>query len=95
MTTNNCPLCRLPMARPGRLVAFTDDAGLSFTFCICPRCAGRLDRLPLRQQGKQLDIAINNLAKHPELYQMRFFDSEAAAHLFVTLEAKALRNQSG
>lgn len=79
------------MAQVGRLVSFRDDVGLSFTFAICSRCSGRLDRLPVRQQGRQLDTAINNLAKHPDRYKFRAFDSEAAAHLFVNLEAEALR----
>ena len=79
------------MARPGRLVSFTDDVGQSFSFAICPRCSVRLDRLPVRQQGRQMDIAIANLANHPERYQFRAFGSEIEARLFVKLESEGLR----
>jgi len=91
MTTTICPLCRFPLAWAGRLVAFCDHAGQSFTFTICPRCSGRLDRLPGRQQGRQMDIAIANLAKHPDRYRFRAFDSEIEARLFVKLESERLR----
>ncbi len=87
-TMKICPLCRLPMAQTGRLVAFRDHLGQSFTFTICPRCSGRLDRLPVRQQGRQMDVAISNLAKHPERYQMKAFDSWDAAYLYIQLETK-------
>ncbi len=92
MTTKTiCPLCRLPMAQIGRLVAFTDRAKQSFTFDICTRCSSRLDRLPAPQQDGQVHVAICNLAKHPERYRLRAFDSQAAAHLFVHLQAEQMR----
>lgn len=90
-TMKTCPLCRLPMARKGRLIAATDDLGQSFAFAICERCTGRLERLPLRLQGRQMDAAVSNLERHPERYEIRFFESEAAAQLYTVLEAESLR----
>ena len=90
-TKTICPLCRLPTPQIGRLVAFCDHAGQAFAFTICPRCSVRLDRLPGRQQGRQMDIAIANLANHPERYQFRAFGSEIEARLFVNLESNRLR----
>ena len=79
----------------GRLVAFRDDAGLSFSFAICPRCAGRLDRLPVRVQSKQLDIAISNLEKRPDRYWFKTFPDEFSARTYVHLEAERLREMAG
>ena len=90
-TKTICPLCRLPSSQIGRLVAFCDHAGQAFAFTICQRCSVRLDRLPGRQQGRQMDIAIANLAAHPERYKFRAFDSEIEARLFVNLESERLR----
>ena len=38
-----------------------------------------------------MDIAIANLAKHPERYEFRAFDSEIEARLFIKLESEQLR----
>jgi len=38
-----------------------------------------------------MDIAIANLAKHPDRYRFRAFDSEIEARLFVKLESERLR----
>ena len=75
------------MAHVGRLVAFRDDAGQCFTFAVCDRCTARLYRLPLRLQGRQMDVAISNLERHPERYEIRFFDTEEAARLYARLKA--------
>ena len=89
MTT--CPHCRLPMGQIGRLIAATDVAGQDFTFSICTRCTTRLDRLPLRLQCRQIDLAISNLERYPERYEIRFFESTDVARLFISLEAERLR----
>lgn len=88
----NCPLCRLPMAQVGRLVAADDAVRQNFAFSICLHCVERLERLPLRLQGRQMDVAISNLEKHPERYEIRFFESEEAALLYVRLEADSYRH---
>lgn len=88
-----CPMCRLSMRDAGRLVAFRDDAGQSFSFAICPRCAGRLDRLPMPVQSKQLAAAINQLIKHPERYAVKQHPDEGAARLYVAVEAAHLRGE--
>ena len=79
------------MAEFGRLIAFRDHASQHFAFGICPRCAGRLDRLPDRLQAKQLEAAISNLERHPERYWFKYFENEFAAHAYVYLEAERLR----
>lgn len=81
------------MVESGRLVAFKDDAGQSFSFAVCSHCTGRLDRLPIHLQGRQLDSAIRNLERHPERYEIRYFKSLDAAKLFVKLEASRLRGE--
>jgi len=91
--TTICPLCRLPMRCAGRLVAFRDDAGLSFSFAICPRCAGRLDRVPVRVQSKLLDAAINQLIKHPDRYAVKAHADVAEARLYIAVEAAHLRGE--
>ena len=79
------------MRQVGRLIAFKDFAGEAFAFAICPRCHARLERLPMRVQQTQLSAAVGILARHPERYELRHFDSVEAAHLFVALEAERLR----
>lgn len=81
------------MGQAGRLFAFRDDAGLSWSFAICPRCAGRLDRLPVSVQAKQMDAAINQLIKHPERYAVKQHPDEGAARLYVAVEAAHLRGE--
>ena len=81
------------MREAGRLVAFRDDAGVSWSFAICPRCAGRLDRLPVSVQAKQLDAAINQLIKHPERYAVKRHPSETEARLYIAVEAAHLRGE--
>jgi len=93
-TTTTCPLCRLPMAQTGRLVAYRDDVGQHFAFAVCRRCSGRLERLPIPTQQKQLNIAVSALAAHPERYSIEFFASAAEAKLYVTLEAERLAKES-
>lgn len=86
-----CPLCRLPMAQAGRLIAATDTLGQDFSFSICVRCTLRMERLPVRLQVRQMDVAVSNLERHPERYEIRFFESNDAAKLFVRLEADSLK----
>lgn len=83
------------MLQAGRLVAFKDDAGQSFSFAVCPRCTGRLDRLPVRLQSRQLDSAIRNLERHPERYWFKTFPDEFSARTYVHLEAERLREMPG
>lgn len=87
-----CPLCKLPRgAAIGRLVAFRDRADQAFVFELCPSCSVRLDRLPGRQQRRQLDSAVSNLERHPERYSIKHFPDDCSARLFVQLEAARLR----
>jgi len=87
----SCPLCRMALRHIGRLIAFTDQAGKHFAFAICASCSGRLDRLPISVQKRQLDAAVFQLSRHPERYQYREFPDRDSAYLFVTLEAARLR----
>lgn len=89
-----CPLCRLPMNQVGRVVAFCDDAGQHFSFNICSQCTGRLDRLPKRQQYRQIHIAVGNIARHPERYEVIFFPDRFSASAYVVLEAERLRESN-
>ena len=97
MSKNNpmgkcCPLCKLPRgAAIGRLVAFRDHADQAFVFELCPSCSVRLDRLPGRQQCRQLNSAVSNLERHPERYSIKHFPDDCSARLFVQLEAARLR----
>ena len=79
------------MAQAGRIVAATDTVGQDFAFSICVPCTLRMERLPVLLQSRQMDVAISNLERHPERYEIRFFESEEAAKLFVRLEADSLR----
>mgnify|MGYP000947783414 FL=1 len=77
------------MPGAGRLVAAIDDAGQPFVFTLCRRCSARLDGLPHPTQLKAMARAVEVLARHPERYGIRVFDSIDQAHLFVALEAEA------
>jgi len=79
------------MRQIGRLVAFCDLADKSFVFELCGRCSDRLERLPWPAQQRQLDVATSQLSKHPERFNLRAFPDQAAAQLFVYLEAERLR----
>ena len=81
------------MHTAGRLLAFRDDAGVTFSFAICPRCAGRLDRLPVRVQSKLLDVAINQLIKHPDRYAVKAHADVCEARLYIAVEAAHLRGE--
>lgn len=81
------------MASIGRLVQFTDEAGRAFTFSICPRCNERLLRLPIPLQYKQMGACVGILARHPERYDVRPFESELEARAFVVLESERLRGE--
>lgn len=86
-----CPLCRFPLHQVGRVVWFCDDAGQHFSFNICSQCTGRLDCLPKRQQYRQIDIAVGNIAQHLERYEVLFFADRFSASAFVVLEAERMR----
>lgn len=90
---NRCPLCKLQMPTVGRLTAACDDAGQNFVFPVCNRCAGRLERLPMRLQHRQLMIAVRNLATDPAVYGVRFFDDADAALIYCRLESERLAGQ--
>lgn len=79
------------MAGIGRLVQFTDEASHAFTFAICPRCNARLLRLPTPQQYKQMGACVGILARHPDRYDVKPFESEIDARAFVVLESERLR----
>lgn len=81
------------MREVGRLVAFRDQAQQSFVFEICSRCSGRLDRLPVVVQTRQLEAAVSSLARHPERYRIKYFPDDVMAKLFVQLEAARLRGE--
>jgi hypothetical protein len=87
-----CPLCKLPAAAVGRLVAGNDSAGLHFVFSLCRTCAARLERLPVAVQRRQLAIAISRFALDLERYRdgVFFFNSETEARIFCRLEAERL-----
>lgn len=76
------------------MVAFCDDAGQHFAFNVCSRCTGRLDRLPKRQQYRQIDIAVGNIAQHLERYEVLFFPDRFSASAFVALEAERMRESN-
>jgi hypothetical protein len=79
------------MRQVGRLVAAVDDARHHFVFKICANCVARLERLPWRLQRRQLDLAIGQLARHPERYQAPvFFHSAHEATIYCRLEAEQL-----
>jgi hypothetical protein len=89
--TEFCPACRMPMARPGRLVAAVDDAGTHFVFGLCPACTGRLNRLRVAWQYRELDKAIRMIARHPLQHPgVKFFPGETEARLYCALESERL-----
>ncbi len=81
------------MHAAGRLFAFRDDAGVSFSFAICPRCAGRQDRLPVHVQSRLLDAAINQLIKYPDRYAVKTHANVDEARLYIAVEAAHLRGE--
>ncbi len=82
-----CPLCRLGMRRIGRLVAGQDDENHHFVFAICDRCTARLDRLPVKLQRRQMQVAISNLARSSGRCLVRFFENSIEANIYCQLEA--------
>lgn len=85
-----CPLCRLGMRKIGRLVAGQDDANHHFVFAVCDRCTARLDRLPVKLQRRQMQVAISNLARQSEGRVLWFFDTEVEARIYCQMEAARL-----
>lgn len=81
-------MCRRPLTELGRLYAFRDDAKNSFTFAICHLCAIRLTKLPVKVQRQQERASVGNVARCPERYQTKAFDSWNAAYLYIQLETK-------
>lgn len=78
------------MHRSGRLVAGNDDDDHHFVFAICDRCTLRLDRLPVKLQRRQLQVAVANLARDPDRYLLWCFENEVQARLFCRMEADRL-----
>jgi hypothetical protein len=74
----------------GRLVAARDEVGQFFVFSVCTRCRDRLERLPIRLQGRQLLAALRQVAAHPDRYPFRQFPGEIEARLYCRLEAERL-----
>lgn len=86
-----CPLCRLGMRKIGRLVAGQDDANHHFVFAVCDRCTARLDRLPVKLQRRQMQVAISNLARRSsDRFLVRFFETSIEANIYCQMEAARL-----
>ena len=56
-----CALYRLPIKTIGRLISAHDATRQDFVFPICGTCTTRLNRLPIKLQRRQMDIAIRTL----------------------------------
>ena len=83
----------LPLLLTGTVTAnrfVTATVGQNFAFPVCVQCTLRMERLPVRLQGRQMDIAVSNLERHPERYEIHFFESGEAARLYVRLEDECL-----
>ena len=83
-------MCRLKLGEPGGFIADKDDAGQFFTFAFCIPCANKYRRWSPSIRKQQLRAAIGLLSMNPQRYEVRLFDSKAAAWIYVELEAKAL-----
>ena len=73
-------------------------SGLAFGFgglrrLVLGTAQGRLDRLPVRVQSKLLDVAINQLIKHPDRYAVKTHTDVAEARLYIAVEAAHLRGE--
>lgn len=91
MTVDHCPACRMPMAKPGRLVAAVDDVGTHFVFGVCPACTERLNRLRVTWQYRELNKAIRMIERHPDQHTgVKFFPGEIEARLYCALESQRL-----
>lgn len=88
-----CALCRLPIKTIGRLISAHDNARQNFVFPICAPCTTRLNRLPLKLQRRQMDIAIRTLASDPGRFGVRIFPDAHTADLYCKLEAEHLRGE--
>ena len=87
--TTICPCCRLPVRFPGRLASANDYAGTAFIFGVCVRCTGRLDRLPIPVQQRQLNRAALRVAGQPERYLVHICRDAIEARLLVALSSEA------
>ena len=90
-TTKNCPMCRLKLGRPDGMIANKDDAGLVFVFAICTNCSTRDQRWSPASRKQQLRAPIGLLAMNPSRYNVKTFDSKAAAWIYTELEIQALK----
>ena len=90
-----CPMCRMKLGTPGGLIADKDDTGQHFTYAVCTPCSHRYRRWSPAIRKQQLMAAVGLLSMNPQRYEVRLFDSKAAAWLYVDLEAKALWKQQG
>lgn len=82
------------MKAPGYYVVARDAVGLFFTFVVCRRCTDRLKRLPNPVQDRQLSAAVGHIAKHPERYDYRAFNSREEAVIYARLEADEIVSKS-
>jgi hypothetical protein len=89
-TTKCCPMCRCPLGTPGELMATKDDEGQYFAFAICQSCAAKRSRWPANIRRQQTDAAIGLLSMNPQRYEVKLFDSKAAAWIYLEMEAMAL-----
>lgn len=82
-----CPHCRLPLRKPGRLVAAVDAAGVEIVFAICAPCTARLDRLPPQLQRRAHERDLARVASAPDSHAWRAFKDATEARLFTALGA--------
>lgn len=89
----SCPLCRRNLGLPGGLIADKDDAGQHFTFAICLPCGIKYRKWSPAIKMQQIRAAIGLIAINPDRYELKLFDSKAAAWLYIDLEAAEIRKQ--
>lgn len=91
-TTNKCcPMCRRLLGFPGGLLAEKDDAGQYFVFAFCAPCSKKFKHWPPNIRTQQVRAAIGLLATNPQRYDVKLFDSKAAAWIYVELEVEAMK----
>lgn len=76
------------MGYPGSLVSAVDDVDQPFIYCICLRCAARVDKLPVQTQYRQLAIAARRVAANPDRHLVRVCHDTTETRLLVALSAR-------
>jgi hypothetical protein len=94
MMAKACPMCRMKLGSPGGLIADQDDAGQFFSFAFCLPCSNKFRRWSPSIRQQQIRAAIGLLSMNPQRYEVRFFDSKAAAWLYIELETKAIGSKA-